>query len=55
MDFWMTWLSVLTLVFVIESTAIIYFVRWVLWRWNGSIQELLIAHYSNSPSDKEEE
>jgi len=55
MEFWMTWLSVLTIVFVIESTAIIYFARWVLWRWNGSIQELLIAHYSNSESDKEEE
>jgi hypothetical protein len=55
MDMWITWLSILTILFFIESTAVIYFARWILWRWNGSIQELLIAHYSNSPSDKEEE
>jgi|TARA_R110001599_G_scaffold86855_1_gene232551 hypothetical protein len=55
MDFLITWLSVLTILFFIESSAIIYFVRWILWRWNGSIQDLLIAHYSNSESDNEEE
>ena len=55
MEFLTTWISILTFLFVIESSAILYFVRWILWRWNGSIQELLVAHYSNSPSDKEEE
>ncbi len=55
MDILTTWISVLTILFIMESAAIVYFVRWILWRWNGSIQELLTAHYSNSESDNEEE
>ena len=55
MDLLTTWISILTILFIIESSAILYFVRWVLLRWNGSMQELLVAHYSNSITDKEEE
>ena len=55
MDLLTYWLCILTILFIIESSALIYFVHWVFWRWNGSIQELLIAHYSNSITDKEEE
>ena len=49
------WISLLTVLFVMESALLLYFVRWILWRCNVSIQELLVAHYSNSESDKEEE
>ena len=55
MDMLTTWISILTILFVLESSMLIYFVRWIMWRWNGSIQELLVAHYSNSESDNEEE
>ncbi len=55
MDLMTTWICILTILFVVESTAVIYFARWILWRWNGAIQELLISHYSNSESDNEEE
>ncbi len=55
MDLLTWWICILTVMFLMESALVLYFVRWVLWRWNGSIQDLLIAHYSNSPSDKEEE
>ena len=55
MDLITWWISLLTVLFVMESALLLYFVRWILWRWNGSIQELLVAHYSNSESDKEEE
>lgn len=49
------WISLLTILFIMESALVLYFVRWILWRWNTSIQELLVAHYSNSESDNEEE
>jgi|TARA_R110002012_G_scaffold160467_2_gene322313 hypothetical protein len=55
MEIFTWWISVLTILFIMESALILYFVRWILWRWNGSIQELLIAHYSNSESVNEEE
>tara|TARA_B100000686_G_scaffold150276_1_gene157535 strand:- start:1799 stop:1993 length:195 start_codon:yes stop_codon:yes gene_type:complete len=55
MDFFTTWISILTILFVLESSLLIYFVHWILWRWNGPIQDVLVAHYSNSESDKEEE
>lgn len=55
MDVFTWWISLLTILFLMESALVLYFVRWILWRWNGSIQELLIAHYSNSESDNEEE
>jgi|TARA_R110001592_G_scaffold47454_3_gene150351 hypothetical protein len=55
MEVLVLWLSVITVLFIMESALVLYFVKWILWRWNGSIQELLVSHYSNSPSDKEEE
>tara|TARA_R100001163_G_C5053254_1_gene189850 strand:- start:1566 stop:1736 length:171 start_codon:yes stop_codon:yes gene_type:complete len=55
MDLITWWISLLTIFFIMESALLLYFVRWILWRWNGSIQELLIAHYSNSESTHEEE
>ena len=55
MDVFTWWISLLTILFIMESALVLYFVRWILWRWNGSIQELLVAHYSNSHSTNEEE
>ena len=55
MDFFTTWISILTILFVVESSLLLYFVHWILWRWNGPIQDVLVAHYSNSESDNEEE
>ena len=55
MDVLVWWLSVITVLFIMESALVLYFVRWILWRWNGSIQDLLVAHDSNSESDKEQE
>lgn len=53
MDLLTTWVFILTIFFIIESSLLVYFVRWILWRWNGSIQELLISHYSNRESENE--
>ena len=55
MDLLTWWISILTVIFLMESAAIVYFVRWILWRWNTTVQELLVAHYSDSESDNEEE
>lgn len=55
MEIFTWWISVLTILFIMESALILYFVRWILWRWNGSIQDVLVAHYSNSESVNEEE
>ena len=36
------WLVVLTVVFLIESSFVIYFVRWIMWRFNTAIHELMV-------------
>lgn len=49
------WLSILTILFVLESSIIIYFARWIMWRWNTVIQELLVAKHSNRECEDDEE
>jgi|TARA_B100001094_G_scaffold192533_1_gene186403 hypothetical protein len=34
METFTIWLSILTLVFVVQGGLSLYFVNWVLWRWN---------------------
>ena len=36
------WLGILTALFLVESSFVIYFVKWVLWRGNTALAELMI-------------
>ena len=55
MDALTIWVSILTIVFILESSLILLFARWILWRWNTVIQELLIAKHSNRECEDDEE
>ena len=46
------WVIILTVIFILESSFLIYFMRWVLWRCNTALTELLIE---KRLSDKEED
>ena len=48
------WVSILTFLFVLESSLLVYFARWIIWRWNTVVQELLVAKHSNSESNNDE-
>jgi len=37
------WLSILTFLFFIQGGLLIYFVRWVLWRWNAVMTDIYIS------------
>ncbi len=43
MDGFALWLAILTCIVILESSLLVYFARWVMWRWNTVIQELLVA------------
>ena len=49
------WLSILTILFILESSLLVYFVRWIMWRWNTVVQELLVAKHSNRECDNDED
>jgi len=51
MESYTIWLSVLTMFFVLESVLLLYFVNWILWRWNT----LLTRINKGEPLSKETE
>ena len=43
------WVVILTVFFIVESSLLVYFVRWVLWRCNTVITELMIEKKKGEP------
>mgnify|MGYP005836048217 CR=1 FL=1 len=36
------WLGILTVLFIVESSFVVYFVKWIVWRVNTTLAELII-------------
>lgn len=36
------WLGILTVLFVVESSFVVYFMKWVVWRVNSTLADLMI-------------
>lgn len=47
------WLAVLTFMFIIQGSAFIYFVNWVLWRWNTVLTKMNIEQHLSTRSEEE--
>ncbi len=54
MDSLTVWLSLLTIIFVVQGGLSLYFVNWVLWRWNTLITKINIEHRKDINTDSEE-
>ncbi len=54
MDSLTVWLSLLTIIFVVQGGLSLYFVNWVLWRWNTLITKINIENRKDINTDSEE-
>ena len=43
------WVIMLTVFFIVESSLLVYFVKWVIWRCNLVITELMIEKKKGEP------
>jgi len=48
------WLSIITALFVIQGGLSLYFVNWVLWRWNTLLTNINIESQQLNNTSEEE-
>jgi hypothetical protein len=48
------WLSIITVLFVIQGGLSLYFVNWVLWRWNTLLTKINIESQQLNNTSEEE-
>jgi hypothetical protein len=48
------WLSIITALFVIQGGLSLYFVNWVLWRWNTLLTKINIESQQLNNTSEEE-
>lgn len=44
MEGFTVWLSILTIILAIQGGLSVYFVNWVLWRWNTLLTRMNLSH-----------
>lgn len=53
MDTMTVWLCILTMFFVLESVLLLYFVNWILWRWNTLLTRINKGEPLSNTDDEE--